>query len=318
MRLILAPLQDVTGYLFRNVWQRYFEGLDEGVTPFLPAVTGLKVRRCHLRDVLPEHQDGMMTLVPQLMGSEAEAILRTTEAIAGLGYREVNLNMGCPSATVTKKRRGCGLLPFPDMVDRLLDHVMPHLALPLSVKIRLGMHSKDEVWPIIKVFNNYPLHRIIVHPRLGVQQYDGEPDHQAFAQMMQATQHHLVYNGDINTLEYFKGLQHRFAGVDDWMLGRGVLMNPFLPGMIKGASMVSPQEAKHHLFSFQQELMGAYGEAGLRPERIAAKTKEYWFYFSHWFKEQETIWYRISRSTKPQEIKTAISEAFKNDLALFD
>jgi tRNA-dihydrouridine synthase B len=313
----MAPLQGVTGYPFRNVWQRHFSGLDEAVTPFLPAVTGLRVRDCHLRDVLPGNHQGSMVLVPQIMGNSGPAILRTAEAMAGLGYREVNLNMGCPSATVTRKRRGCGMLPYPEMIGALLDEVMPRMPLSLSVKIRLGMHSHEEVWPVLDQLNRHNLSRIIVHPRLGAQQYDGVPDLETFAGIITATPHEMVYNGDINTTIFFRELRDRFPRVKQWMIGRGLLLNPFLPGMIHGMSLPENGERRQTLQTFHHELMDAHRSEGLSPGRIAARTKEYWFYFSHWFKNRHHVWHTVSRATDDAGLEEAIREAFRGEIADF-
>ncbi len=315
--LILAPLQGVTEFPFRNIWQRHFTGLDEAITPFLPAVTGIRVKSAHLGDALPEHQEGWMNLVPQVMGNRAEEILRTSEALAKLGYREVNLNMGCPSATVTRKQRGCGLMPHPDLVGALLEKLIPVMPLPLSVKIRLGMHSKEELFPVMEHFNKYPLNRIIVHPRLGIQQYEGNPDLDAFEEITRITSHKLVYNGDINTLHHFQKLQHRFPQISQWMLGRGVLMNPFLPGLIKGTPLPSHAEAEAKLMHLCHDLMDAHLRKGMSPGRYLAKSKEYWNYFAHWFTSREQVWYNVSRAQDRHQLDSAIKEAFRGESALF-
>jgi tRNA-dihydrouridine synthase B len=316
-RLILAPLQGVTEYPFRTVWLHHFSGLDEAVSPFLPAVTGQHVKSAHLRDVLPVNQEGAMALVPQVMGNRAEEILRTSEALASLGYCEVNLNMGCPSSTVTKKMRGCGLMPHPTVVDELLRKLIPSMPVPLSVKVRLGMYEKSELLPLLEHLNQYPLSRIIVHPRLGIQHYKGKPDLEAFEEIAKRTPHQVVYNGDINTTDNFLKLQQRFPHINQWMLGRGVLMNPFLPGMIKGIPMPPRDEAKLILKSFYLNLMEAHLRKGMSPSRYLAKTKEYWYYFSNWFKYRDQVWYSISRTQDRKELDNAIDEAFGSPSALF-
>jgi tRNA-dihydrouridine synthase B len=318
MKLILAPLQGVTEYPFRNAWSQFFTGLDEAVSPFLPVTTGVRVRDSHLKDVLPQHNRSALPLVPQLLGNEAVGMSRMAHALANLGYSTINLNMGCPSNTVARKQRGCGLMPHPERVDAIMQQLFMDLPIGLSVKIRCGMHSADELWPMLEVLNRYPLKEIILHPRLGVQQYGGTPDLESFARALKASRHPLVYNGDINTPSFFAHLRERFPSVNHWMLGRGVLMNPYLPGWLKGLARPSEKETRETLFLFQQTLLSTISGAPASDLRITSRAKEYWNYFSHWFLKRDHVWISISRAETVSELKQKIDEAFALPLAIFD
>ncbi len=296
MNLILAPLQGVTGYAFRNCWSRFFSGLDEAVTPFIPAITGNRVKPLHIRDVLPENNTHSLRIIPQVLANQAGGLQLLAQHFASLGYTEMNWNLGCPSAIVTRRRRGCGLMPFPDEVDKILNKLMPDLPLDLSVKLRLGMRSKHEISAMLKVLNRYPLSRIILHPRLGTQMYEGTPDLDSFALAWELSAHPVVYNGDILIPEDILVLQRKFPKEDQWMIGRGVLKNPFLPEMICGKQPVNPEESNLRIIAFYADLERSLKAQGITDQRLCSRLKEYWFYFSHWFAEPEKVWHAVSRS----------------------
>jgi len=314
MHLILAPLQGVTEFPFRNAYAGFFTGINESFSPFIPCVTGVSVKPAHMRDVLPASQHPAMELVPQVLGNKAAPMRLMAEAFARAGYREMNWNLGCPSSTVSRRMRGCGLMPYPGTVRQILDELMPQLPLSLSVKLRLGMHSRDETFPILDVLNEYPISRIILHPRLGAWQYSGEPDLDAFEAALPMSNHPVVYNGDINDAGFFQKLQERFPELDSWMLGRGVLMNPFLPSILKGAQPPSYGNARAQLVAFHERLVGNILASGVTEHRLVARLKEYWGYFSKWFDEPANVWYEVSHASGSSDIRHVIQRQFNRKL----
>lgn len=208
-------------------------------------------------------------------------------------------------------------MPFPEMVDSMLKDLLQETGINLSIKIRAGLNNTDELWRMLDVLNKYPICKIILHPRLGIQMYDEEPDLDVFSLASTQTKHNLVYNGDITTPEYFARLQERFPGTTEWMIGRGVLMNPFLPGILKGIKPPDTIESVNILKAFHQDLMNNLSESGCGEKRMADKAKEYWNYFSHWFSDQQHVWHEISRSQDMAGVLNAIEKAFKGDLRFF-
>jgi tRNA-dihydrouridine synthase B len=132
--------------------------------------------------------------------------------------------------------RGSGLLMFPETIDTLLAAITAQIPMPLSVKIRLGRQDKEEIHDLIQVLNRHPLDHVILHPRTGIQMYRGAADHDAFGAAMEACVHPFVYNGDITDTSSFSTVRHRFPGIRRFMIGRGLLANPFLPEEIRGMS----------------------------------------------------------------------------------
>jgi tRNA-dihydrouridine synthase len=183
MQISLAPLEGVTGYVVRNAFHHNFDGIDTFYTPFISAGQNLKGKV--LRDILPENNEGI-TLIPQLMSNRAEDVLRIGRLLAAYGYDEINLNIGCPSGTVTSKKRGAGLLTDLALLDHFLEDVFARSDMKISVKTRIGFHS-DEEWPaILEIYKKYPIKELIIHPRVREEFYKGTPHLDCFEQAVQA------------------------------------------------------------------------------------------------------------------------------------
>lgn len=230
----LGPFQGVTTSLWRRIFFPLFPGYDRQYAPFVKAVAG-KHAVNHYRDV--KDDAGLEPpLVPQLLCKEGDALAESCARLAGLGFREVNLNMGCPFPMVANKARGSGILDKPELIDRMLGEGLPGCPIPVSVKLRTGRESKAEMHAVARVLDRYPLAELIMHPRTGVQMYEGEADLDAFGEFLSLTRHPVAYNGDMRTVEDFLRRAERFPAVRHWMLGRGALRDPFLALDIKAAA----------------------------------------------------------------------------------
>lgn len=268
--MILAPMQGLTEVLFRRVYEECFPGaIPLAVAPFIALTRNLRFStdNAQIRDVLPENNHGSIPVIPQILGKEPEEFVLLANCLSDLGYQEVNWNMGCPMRTVTAKHRGCGLMPHPDEVRAILDAVLPRLRVRLSVKIRLGLKEKNEVFSMVPVLNDYPLASVTVHPRLGRQQYTGVPDLDTFGQVLPLLKAPVIYNGDIRTVEDIQRIRKRFPQVADLMVGRGILYNPTLP---LGTVNVDMNK------QFIRRLIEAIRITLPTEESVMRKTKEYW------------------------------------------
>lgn len=233
--LILAPMQGLTELLFRRVFQRCYPGaFDYAVSPFLSITHGnLRDAGKKVDDVLPEFNTDSIPVVPQLLGHEVEGFVDLANRLNELGYSEVNWNMGCPMRRVAAKHRGSGILPYPNEVREILDRVVPRLKTTLSVKVRLGYLSPNEIDAIIPILNDYPLSSVTLHPRTGKQMYSGQVNIEKFAEVLPEIKHKVIYNGDICSVYDYQKIRTRFPQIKDVMIGRGALYNPLLPTMIR-------------------------------------------------------------------------------------
>ena len=293
----LAPLHGITSHTFRNTLCRHFGGIDFFMAPFLPAQPAGKFRPKVWQDIAPENNTAL-PLVPQLMGNRPEHFVDTTRMLnEHFGYERFNINIGCPSSPVVRHTRGCGLMPHPDIVEQIVAEVSERTPFRLSLKMRLGLHSADEGRQLLTRLNDYPLDFLVIHPRLGVDLYEGTPDLDTFEEFCQLTRHKIVYSGDVFTTEDYERLSERFPQVAAWMLGRGMLRNPFLAEEIKGQD-TGDKNGRFNAFYHDliDKLLPIRGESG-----TLANLKELWHYFAHFTHTSDEELQQILRICDLQE-----------------
>ncbi len=309
--LSLGPFQGITDAPFRNVFKRHFGGIDKFYTPFF---TGIHKEE-HAKNLQGEEIDprcnDVETLTPQILSTDAEEILRFAKQCKQLGYKEINLNMGCPFPRVANKKRGCGLLPYPDMVEAMLDRVFEKIDINFSVKCRLGYFSPDEIEAIIPIFNRFPLSELIVHPRIGKQLYKGEADVKRFAALIPYINAPLVYNGDIFSVNDFGRIRNAVLPMNRFMLGRGLLTNPFLAEEIRGGAWNAPERTERlHVYIidlYEDRLRHAGGSP-----KVLGRMKELWSYLMYSFEEPQNVWRKIKKINALREYEEAVEEVFKS------
>lgn len=118
-----------------------------------------------LQEILPEHNEGMQ-VIPQVLTSSAQEFVKMAKELAQMGYTEVNLNCGCPSATVTTKHKGAGVLENPKQLDEMLAEIFEKCPMQVSIKTRIGMEQDWEWEDILEVYSHYPIAELIIHPRV--------------------------------------------------------------------------------------------------------------------------------------------------------
>jgi len=306
--LILAPLRGFTDMVFRNAFQRHFQGIEEAVAPFVTSIKGRRIKPSHLKDLAPA-DNRAMPIVPQILSNNPDEFLCLANTLVDLGYREINWNLGCPFPMVAKKMRGSGLLPHPDMIDRMLDQTFRGFSGSLSIKTRLGRLSGDEMKRLIPVFNRYPLARVIVHPRTGVQMYTGNVDLEAFQVCLTRLSHPVVYNGDINDSAKFQFLESRFPTVSGWMLGRGLLANPFLSEMIQSKTRLIPRR-NIRFEKFHDDLVAGYSCLFSGPGHVLDRMKGFWRYFTANFPDGRQIMKKIRKADSLDRYRDVVAGVF--------
>lgn len=308
MMIHLAPLQGMTDRIYRNLFPLYFKGVDLAVAPFLSATKSIKPGSL-LRDYSPDQNSGIPT-IPQIMSSEPENFTRLANALYDLGYGEVNWNLGCPFRMVVKKGRGAGMLCCPDRVESFLEKAMPVLEPKLSIKLRIGLKYPDEVLQLIPIFNRYPLAELIIHPRTALQMYEGDVDLNIFEQCLNLSQHKVVYNGDIDSSEKLERLARRFGSIDRWMIGRGLLGNPFLAEEIKFHAEKPSDEKIKILKAFHDQLFAEYSQILSGPAHITNKMKEFWTYSGSFLKDREKIRKKINKTHHKDQYVDVVNKIF--------
>ncbi|MGE0018370.1 MAG: tRNA dihydrouridine synthase [Draconibacterium sp.] len=308
----LAPLQGFTDFVYRQVYAQVFSGIDAFFIPYI-SVKNNEILRKYEKEVLPVNNP-QTRVIPQVLAASANEMLFLTNYLSTLGYTEINLNLGCPYPMVTKRGMGSGLLPFPEKIEHILASFFKNSNLKLSVKMRAGLVSANEIEKVIPVLNQFPLSEVIVHPRVAKQLYAGDIIESAFAFATSALKHRLVYNGDVNLADDYRRIRQKFTGINHVMMGRGVLMNPFLPAEIKNQHFTETKK-REKLIEFHQLMFDAYLKVMDNPGNALNKMKQFWIYFCHNFAEPKKCLKKIEKSNGLTAFQTVANMIFHGNLS---
>ena len=308
MEFYFAPMEGITGYIYRNAHHSFFPGIDKYFTPFLSPNQNRALSPKDKRDILPENNEGL-PIVPQILTNKSEYFLRAARELKeGYGYGEVNLNLGCPSATVVSKGKGAGFLADLKALDMFFEEVFAEADVKISVKTRIGMSSPEEFHPILEIFNRYPISEVVIHPRVQKDFYKNRPDWKSFAEAAEKSRNPICYNGDIFTLQDYREFRKEFPSADKIMLGRGLLENPAFVQEIKAWEKAgNPWPAggarvdKEVLRAFHARLYAEYKETLSGDKNLLFKMKELWSYMVNLSDNQEKYWKKIKKATRLQD-----------------
>ena len=320
MKFYLAPMEGITGHIYRNALEKYFPGTDKYFTPFIAPDQNKILRTKERRDVLPENNH-VPELVPQILTNSAEDFIRTARVLQELGYEEVNLNLGCPSGTVVSRKRGSGLLAFPDEVERLLDGIFSEIQMKVSVKTRIGKDDAEDAFWLMEIYRKFPLSELIIHPRIQKDFYRGEPNQDLFGELIRASKDQeggmpssghpentfpVCYNGNLLTEKDYFFFAEKFPEVDAVMLGRGVIANPGLIRQIRSGLKTD----KKTLRAFHDEVLEEYRSLFGEDKNALFRMKEMWIYMIHLFTNHEKYAKKIRKAQSLAEYRCAADALF--------
>lgn len=308
MQFYLAPMEGITGYIYRNAFHRVYGNTDRYFAPF---IMSKKLNQKEIKDILPENNQGM-ELVPQILTNRAEDFLAIAKAIRSYGYERVNLNLGCPSPTVTSRNRGSGFLALPEELDHFLEEIFSSCSISISIKTRIGVEDEEE-WPrILEIYEKYPLEELIIHPRLKNDQYKPGTIHmKAFAMAVSRSRHSLCYNGDIRDLDDYEKIVHAFPKTEKIMIGRGILRKPWLISQFQNGQKKNQQLCKEELKAFHGELLGGYVDYMSGDRNTLYKMKELWAYLGTSFTNPERYMKKIRKAQSLSEYNIWVNNLFR-------
>ena len=315
MNYYFAPLEGITGFVYRGLHHKYFGGPDKYYMPFVSAMEKGKIKKREKKDILPENNEGI-NAIPQILTNSSRDFIDTAEMIADLGYTEININLGCPALSVVKRGKGSGFLADLDRLDKFLEEIfegMEKCRIPakLSVKTRIGRRDSDSVPELIELYNRYPIYELTVHPRVGKDFYRGVPDMEAFRAFCEKSIHPLVYNGDINNegdIEHFAEL---FPKVGSIMIGRGLLQDPAFIRRVRTGKEMQKEELKgftEELYQQYRKEMETPGAGGIN---AVNRMKELWGFLGVNFSDRERTLRKILRAKNPVEYESAVREIWQ-------
>lgn len=309
--IYLAPLQGQTDFIYRKVYSSVFQEIDGFFIPYI-SVKNQKVLKKYVAEVLPENNP-KNRVIPQVLVKDDTEILFLTRFLKDFDYKEINLNLGCPYPMVTNRGKGAGLLPYPNKINNILDAFFKNSNLKLSVKLRAGLNSEKEIENVVPVLNRFPLTEVIFHPRIAKQLYKGKISDSAFSYAGENSKHKLVYNGDIFSPEDFREILFKYPNIKNWMLGRGILMNPFLPSEIKGLSF-SSEEKKVKLTEFHKLIVESTLEKMDNEGNVLNKLKQFWTYFCFSFENPQKALKQIKKSNSIPQFLGETRRLFDNHI----
>ena len=309
--LYLAPLQGLTDWIFRESFTEHIGRFDKTFTPFVRVQSGEFYRPSQCNDLLPAHNN-FQKPVPQFLGKSADSFRRFEELCLEHQYTEANINMGCPFPMITGKRMGAGLLAHPAEMAQLLEGIFANTKLKVSIKCRLGQERPEEFEDLIPIFNNFPLEEIILHPRVGKQQYKGEVDAEAFARYAPQLKHPVCYNGDILTTADVERVQALVPQVDRFMIGRGILQNPFLLAEVRKQD-VSHNEKVAMLRGFHLSIIEHCKQKYSGDLHFLKRLEEMWEYHAEAFEDGRKIYKQVKKSKNLVQYEAAVFKAI-NDM----
>ncbi len=312
VRLLSSPLQGFTDFRFRNAFNNHFGGIDTFYAPYIRMNGKLEIKKSYQRDLLPENNIGL-EVIPQIMTNDAEEFLFVVKYIQQLGYKELNWNLGCPYPMVTNRGMGSGLICEPQKINHILDCVHAETDIVVSMKMRLGYESPEEILNTFQVLDTYPLKNIAIHARIGKQLYKGGVNLEAFENCIPNTKHKLYYNGDITSVAKFKEMQDRFPSIDHFMIGRGLISDPFLPSMIKNNSNEYPTNRWEIFSEFHDTIYQQYDEVLSGPVPIKMKMKGFWEYFSQSFSNPQKTFKKIKKANNSKAYRKAVDEILNKE-----
>lgn len=303
MRYYMAPLEGITDSIYRRLHHKYFPGVDRYYTPFFSPTVHRALTNREARE-LPPANSLNTEVVPQLLTKSAEDFIWMAEVCKDLGYAEINLNLGCPSGTVTAKGKGSGMLREPDVLVHFLDELFDGSPLPVSIKTRIGFEEPEEFYRLLEIYNRYPVTELTVHPRVRKVFYNGKVNMDMFRYAEENSNASLCYNGNLCTKAQINQFSQEHPQINAVMLGRGLVGDPgmFTPG----------GTTREALESFLGELLESYSEAFGGSRNAMFRLKENWRYLFCLFQPDSKLQKRLRKATDLTEYKAVTAEILHN------
>lgn len=309
-------MEEVTNYVYRSVYKEMFSGVDKYFTPFISPTQKKVLKTRERKEVDPEINANTYT-VPQILTADSSLFNETVDMLVDIGYREFNLNCGCPSGTVVGKKKGSGMLEDTSFLNSFLEDIFSykdkvHPDACISVKTRIGMYEADELINIMKVYNEYPLSELIVHPRTRQAMYSGKPDMEAFKYAYDVSKCPVCYNGDINTVNDYQRLVESFPNINAVMVGRGLVANPKLAESFKKNSSMSLSDYKAYHDALYEAYVDNYGSV----KDALFKMKELWAFMDKGLPHGDNysrLLKNIKKSKDGEEYLVAVGKMFSEN-----
>ncbi len=220
----LAPMQDVTDLAFWRViapcggadvyWTEYFR------------VHGDSRPERWILDSIIQNPTGR-PVVAQLIGNDIPALIRTALELQRFPIAAIDLNLGCPAPVVYRKCAGGGLLRELQKTDGILAALREAVAIPFTVKTRIGFESPGEFDALLELFSRHAIDLLTVHGRTVKQMYRPGGRYDLIAQAAGALKCPVLANGNVHSAAHALSVLAE-TGARGLMIGRGAIRNPWI------------------------------------------------------------------------------------------
>lgn len=303
MQHFFAPMEGLTDSIYRRLHHRYFPGIDRYYMAFISPTMHHSMTAKEKRDLPPAESEDFLA-VPQVLTKVPEDFLWAANACHDLGYKEINLNMGCPSGTVVSKGKGAGMLADPDTLAVFLDEIYARSPVEISLKTRLGLKDPEEFPRLLEILNRYPVKELIVHPRVRADFYNKPIRREFFQYAMAHSKAPLCYNGNLYSKEDIEKTAAEYEGLDAVMLGRALIANP---------GMLCPGGTdRNTLMAFHGELLEEYRRVFGSDRNAMFRLKEGWGYMLCLFEDAEKLGKALRKTTRMDEYISITTEILRN------
>ncbi len=304
--IYFAPLQSYTTLAYYLAFNSLIGGIEKYFTPFYRKnKQGVFEYEKYLKASYDIH------IVPQILTNNGNDLVEFANDMLQRGFKEININIGCPFPLVTHRHLGSGLLPFSDEIKNMMDtFYSAQLPISLSIKCRLGWEDSMEILTALQVFKQYPVSEIILHPRLGIQKYKGTPNWDYFEKIINIWNGDVIGNGDILSTQELNDKRERFSSVNGWMIGRGILTNPLL----LSKSPISEDSFKQSLFELREQVYNNLVQFGYSNEQILNQLKSFWEYPSKKFEGGERILRKLKKTGKLENFWDTEKKLFQQEV----
>lgn len=306
MKYQFAPLEGLTTYIFRTAFAKYYGGIDEYFTPFISPHQNKTLNQREKNELEPRNNEGIC-VIPQILTNNATDFLNTVSEIQELGYRQVNLNFGCPSATVTTKKKGSGILQDLELLDRFLEEIFEKSDIEISIKTRIGFHDEEEWENIFRVYQKYPIKELIIHPRVRDDFYQNEPRMNIFSEAYHDKTFDLIYNGNLFSVSDLEKIEKDYPDISGMMIGRGLLACPNLLEEKNGQTQCDRKK----LLAFHNDILEGYKRIQSGEKNVLFKMKELWFYLSKSFEDMPKLEKKLKKAQNCREYEAVAREIFQ-------
>jgi len=313
LTLLSSPLQGFTDFRFRNAFHYYFGGIDTFYSPYIRLNGKLVIKGAYERDILPEN-NSTLNVIPQVMTNDADEFLFVVKFIQQFGYKELNWNLGCPYPMVTKQGMGSGLVKNTEQIRHILQRVHNETDIVVSMKMRMGYDDASEILDTLPMLDEFPIKNIAIHARIGKQLYKGGVDLEGFQRCVDKAKHTLYYNGDITTVDSFRKIRNQFPSIEHFMIGRGLISDPFLPQMIQNDSIEYPENRWQIFKEFHDRIYQEYDEYLSGPTPIKMKMRGFWEFFALSFDNPQKTFKKIKKANNAVQYNQATREIFREVL----